>query len=209
MALANFSDLKTAIADWMHRADLASTAPDFIRLFEAQANKQNIFKTRLNYTTGTLTTAAGTATVALPSDYRQARAVVLESSPRQVLNFLSPDAAVRKYPSSASGEPKGFTVEGANLRLYPTPDAAYSITLFYYQSITALSDSNTTNWLLTNHPDVYLFGSLIKAQAYLGSDPRVAQWISLYQEAVSLLDTSDNQEQYGGQPLQIQPENYA
>jgi hypothetical protein len=32
--------------------------------------------------------------------------------------------------------------------------------MLYSQKVPALSDSATTNWLLTSHPDAYLFGTL-------------------------------------------------
>ena len=47
-------------------------------------------------------------------------------------------------------------------------------TLYYYQKVTALSVANTSNWLLTNFPNLYLFGSLVAAEAYLGTDPGVS-----------------------------------
>ena len=38
MALVNYSDLKTSIADWLNRSDLTATIPDFITLAESGFN---------------------------------------------------------------------------------------------------------------------------------------------------------------------------
>jgi hypothetical protein len=43
------------------------------------------------------------------------------------------------------------------------------------QSLTALSGANLTNWLITNHADAYLYGSLAAVEPFL-NDPRVGMW---------------------------------
>ncbi len=40
----------------------------------------------------------------------------------------------------------------------------------------ALSDSTPTNWLLTAHPDLYLFGSMIEAEMFGVNDERAPPW---------------------------------
>lgn len=42
----------------------------------------------------------------------------------------------------------------------PVPNTTYTIELIYYLRIPALSDSATSNWMLTDHPDAYLYGTL-------------------------------------------------
>lgn len=41
------------------------------------------------------------------------------------------------------------------------------------------------NWLLTAHPDVYLYGTLVESAPYLKDDARVAVWEQRYQDAVA------------------------
>src|SRR5450432_4034024 len=40
MSLSNYTDLQASITAWLQRSDLAATIPDFIRLFEACANRR-------------------------------------------------------------------------------------------------------------------------------------------------------------------------
>jgi hypothetical protein len=54
-----------------------------------------------------------------------------------------------------------------------------------FVGVTTLSTSVTTNWLLTAHPDVYLYGSLLEAQPYLIDDARIATWSQLFDKAAS------------------------
>jgi len=40
MAITTYSELKTAVADWLNRSDLTSAIPNFIALAEAQMSRQ-------------------------------------------------------------------------------------------------------------------------------------------------------------------------
>ena len=57
--------------------------------------------------------------------------------------------------------------ETETLRFGPAPDTAYTGYLSYYKSFGALSDTNTTNYILNNHPGIYLYGSLYHAANFL------------------------------------------
>jgi len=91
----------------------------------------------------------------------------------------------RIYAGSNKGKPKAYSIIGNNIQLRPLPDSAYEIEMLYYKYFTPLSDSNTTNDMLTNHPDVYLYGSLVEAEPYLQNDKRIQTWASFYDRAKS------------------------
>ena len=40
----------------------------------------------------------------------------------------------------------------------------------------ALTDLAPTNWLLTKHPDVYLYGALLESAPYTKEDERINVW---------------------------------
>ena len=52
--------------------------------------------------------------------------------------------------SNTTGQPTNFAIFGTEMELWPTPDAAYTIEMVYTTYITALTSSNTTNWLPCN-----------------------------------------------------------
>ena len=67
MAIANYTDLKAAIASWIVRTDLTTQIPDFITLYEADANRR--IRIRQNMTTAQLSLVQGTSSVTLPTDF--------------------------------------------------------------------------------------------------------------------------------------------
>ena len=205
MALATYTDLQSSIAAWMDRADLTSVIPDFIALFETTANAEMPLRTRFNLTATALNTVNGTATVNLPSDFLEAKALVnTASTPYDILASYTASSLYTQFPNAAQkGRPRGFTYIGSTLELAPVPDAVYALKLYYYQKVTSLSAGNTTNWLLTNFPNLYLFGSLVAAEAYLGSDPRMEVWGNLYGDLIQKLSSANERGQYGDAPLSV------
>ena len=81
---------------------------------------------------------------------------------------------------------------------FPSPDGSYGVELLYYQRVPALSDSNTTNWLLTEAPDVYLYGSLVHSAPYLADDARTAVWAQIFGAAMQRLNQSSDEAVHSG-----------
>jgi hypothetical protein len=157
MAITTYAELQDAIASWLARDELTAYIPDFITLFEAAAARR--LKVRLQESTTTLTPSSGVATV--PSDYLGHRRVTWTGEPIQELSYVTPPLYAG-YLNSGSGIPTVFTIEGSSLRVAPSNDTA--LTFDYYARTAAVS--GTLNWLFTNHPDAYLFGSLCEANAF-------------------------------------------
>lgn len=203
MAIGTYSELQTAVANWLHRSDLTALIPDFIALAEARMNGD--LTARSMEVRTTLTCVPGTTLaaryVALPTDVVEVKRLVLATEPAVVLEYKSPDQLVadNNYLLAAS-QPNSFTVIGGNLELSPPPDSAYSLELVYLQRIPALSGSNTTNWALTQNPNVYLYGSLLAAAPYTQDDPRLAIYETEYRKAV---DTINGIDWYSGSTLRV------
>jgi hypothetical protein len=92
---------------------------------------------------------------------------------------------------------------GDTFQLVPTPDASYTVELTYYSKIPALSDSNTTNWLLTNSPDVYLYGSLLEAAPYLDDDNKLQVWGSLLEQSLNALQIESDRAKVGSSSIRM------
>jgi hypothetical protein len=102
---------------------------------------------------------------------------------------------------TASGKPRFFGVVGGQFRIVPTPDATYTTELTYYAKLSKLSNSNTTNWLLTSNPDIYLYGALLQAAPYLQDDARIQTWATLYERALNDSQTADDRSASSGGAL--------
>jgi hypothetical protein len=161
MALTNYTDLQAAIASWMVRSDLTSVIPDFITLFEAEANR--VLRTRAQETAGTITMSSGVGT--LPTDYLGWKRMTWPGSTVMQLEYVHPDWRRAAYPTQPSGVPKVWTIEGSSIITSPYDTNNTSLSFLYYAKVAALSSG--TNWLMTAHPDLYLYGSLGEGWAYL------------------------------------------
>lgn len=190
MSIGTYSELQTAVASWMHRADLTDRIPEFIALCEARANGHS--KSRLMEARTTLTATSGNAYVTLPSDMLEMRRlVVTSSSPLSTLKYVSPDEITFSYPTTQQGVPAVFAVIGSQVQLAPIPDSSYTLEVSYLQKIPALSEANPTNWLLTNFPDVYLYGTLLQAVTYTQDFGQLNTLQTLYRDAVENMNAID------------------
>ncbi len=73
----------------------------------------------------------------------------------------------------------------------------------YYKAIDSLSDDSDTNWLLTSHPDLYVYGALTHSAPYLKDDERIATWGALYKSALVGLQMESDRADYSGSVLQM------
>lgn len=207
MSLANYSDLKTAIASWLARSDLTSQLDDFIDMAEAEFNRT--LRTEQMVTETTLTLSSTSSSVSLPSDFLEIESISFNDSPREI-NFVTRKQLQDQYASQTSGRPRVYTLRAAStsagaqrMQFGPSPDGAYTLTMSYYQNIPGLSASNTTNWLMTKEPEAYLFCSLTKALSYIQDTERKAEIKMGWAEIKAQLDSEDEGKKAGGSGTQV------
>ena len=192
MALDTFANLKTTIANYLNRDDLTAYIPDFISLTEKRLNRELRVREMINSDTST-TTVSGTQNYTVPTGFIEAISVIYQSDPFTTLSFISNHDFYRNYNSSVtSGNPTFFTIVGDKIKLGVAPDQAVTLQIDFYKTVTALSDSNTTNDILTNYPELYLYGALAESSPFLMQDERLQTWASLYKEAVSKANESSS-----------------
>jgi hypothetical protein len=75
--------------------------------------------------------------------------------------------------------------------------------MMFYKKIDALSDSNTTEQMLTDNPDVYLYGALLEAEPFLMNDQRVQLWATAFQESLRALQEQDNKDRHSGSAMRV------
>ena len=171
MSLSTYADLQAAVGNWLGgRTDLNSFIPDWITLFEAAANRR--LRVRQMEAVTTLTPSGGVAT--LPTDFLIWRAVSWAGSRARELEYVHPSWLALRYPSATAGSPNVFTIQGSSLQVAPIDDGP--LTFDYYQKIPPLSTA--VNWLYSNWPDVYLFGSLAESGGFTKDDNDIAKWIA-------------------------------
>src|SRR5574340_1716125 len=109
---------------------------------------------------------------------------------------------------NVAGEPLYYAIIGTPLRLLPIPDQQYSFEMEYFSQLPALGTSNETNWLLADHPDIYLYGSLLQAEPYLKHDERIPVWRGLYDSAMEALNTTDHRALFSGATLKMRTRSF-
>jgi hypothetical protein len=179
MPLATYADLQAAVAGWLARDDLAAAIPDFIAVFEAAANRR--VRVRQMEHAVELTPTNGTAP--LPADYLVWRRVT--GARGRELDYAHPSWLQAAYPPAGQGPARAFSIEGANLVLKPADTGA--VTLTYYRRIPPLADG--ANWLFAAHPDLYLFGALTEAQAFIADAEKATLWKARRDELFAEVET--------------------
>ena len=202
MAIGTFAQLKTAAANWLDRSDLTDRIPEFIALAEARFNRE--LRTRDMETVSTaISTVAGTREYSLPTGFVQMKEFHLSTDPLTPLAYITPEMMTRLWAGSAQAKPQVFTIIADNVRLGPAPDAVYTTSMLYYKTFTALSDQATTNDMLTNNPDVYLYGTLLEAEPFIMNDQRIQVWLGAFDRAVASIQNQDNKDRHSGSNLRV------
>lgn len=201
MALSNYTELKASIADFLNRSDLTSVIPDFITLAEAQINRDIRHYEMENRATADLDQQY----LDRPSDWVETIRINITGGGTRHLEHLSSASMADKRAGAenTTGEPKYYRHAERAFEVFPTPDGTYEVELLYYQKIPALSASNATNWLLTDHPDVYLYGALMHSAPYLAEDARVGVWVQLYSAARDRINQSGQSASFSGSGLTL------
>lgn len=198
MAITTYSELKTAVGDWLNRSDLTSAIPNFIALAEAQMNRQIRHRKMVTRADATLDTSY----FAVPSDWQENIRFQLNTNPITPLVYVTPEQMTEdSQVYITSGQPMFFTMVGQQFQVLPVPDGEYDAELLYYAKIPSLSDAAPTNWLLTEAPDIYLYAALTQSAPYLKEDERTGVWAGLYQTLVNDMKIADERARIGNSKL--------
>lgn len=195
--LGEYATLVNSVRAWLNRDDLTNLQiTEFIAMFEARINRVLRHPEMEEIVSATLTTGNND----LPTDFLAMRAIYRDT---QELKAMTPVAMVREY-GTGSGFAQAYTIVGSNprkIRLGPQPASDTPVTMVYYKKIVGVNEENADNWLLNEHPDLYLYGTLLAAEAYLANDERLAIWKSAFDESLAELDRSAKVDRFGGAPL--------
>ena len=203
MALNTYTSLKASIANWLNRSDLtAEIQDDFIKLTEADLNSKLRVRSMIAQTDITI----NAETAALPTDFLQIRNFyILSGQTKTPLVYTTPASMDTTSGTSTTGLPTTFTILGDTLRFSPKPDATYTAVMNYFKKFPALSSTNATNYILENHPAIYLYGSLFHAANFLGgiNPQQIQTWQQMFATALERLELNDREDEYNGSPLQV------
>jgi hypothetical protein len=207
MALSTYAELQTSITSWLNRADLTSQIPDFIALAEARFNRDLRVPQMINRDTAEVTSGY----VSLPADFLELITLRVQGSNQyEAMEFISNEAYFDYLNDGITGETRYYTIIGDKIQLLPEPGAGNPITLelIYTEKIPSLSNSNTTNWLLTKAPDLYLVQSMLAAEVYLMNDERVPQWQAFATGTIEAMNKEGERAKYSRGALKMKKKTF-
>tara|TARA_B100000795_G_scaffold238305_1_gene199335 strand:- start:23 stop:643 length:621 start_codon:yes stop_codon:yes gene_type:complete len=206
MAISTYTELKASIANFLNRDDLTATIPDFISLAESSINNE-IRHWRMEKRAETTVDSQFTG---IPSDWLSTIRFHLVTNGTTSLNFMSLATmqSSRAARNDSTGTPTNYSLNSSQFEVFPSPDGAYSAILMYYEKIPTLSSSNATNWLLTQYPDIYLYGALLHSAPYLKEDERANVWAALYSAGVARVNSASSRSTASGSGLRLKIGSY-
>jgi hypothetical protein len=123
------------------------------------------------------------------------------SSRVKPLSYVTPEILSRLKAGSYTGQPEMYTMRAGYLLLGPAPADLYTIEIDYFAKIPALSDAAPTNSMLTDNPDVYLYGALLEASPFLMMD--ASTWAAAFRQAVQDIQLQDDKDSHSGNEMRV------
>lgn len=196
--ITNYTTLVSTVADYLNRQDLSAQIPTFIQLAESDLNT----RLRCREMIVRATTTNDDEYVRLPLDFLEGINLQLVGG-QSPLRYITLDEADIVNARQGYNAPTFYSLMNGAIELVPPPATGVDveIEMVYYGKITALSDSNQTNWLLLKAPDVYLYGALVHAAPFLMDDQRISVFGSFYSQRVEALNDESQKSLHSGSPL--------
>ena len=196
--LATAANLATDVAAWIARADLTSNIPTYIVLAESKLNR--LLRSLEHQVRNPAFMLAGEY-VPVPADFLEFKSGYVNGNPKIPLEYLPEDAmaAIGTYTG-----PQYFTQSGTNFRFAPIPDGSTTATISYFAKLPTLSGVGAAyNWLLQQHPDAYLYGTLLEASAQIQDPEQIQRWREAYEIALRHIKDADSRKRYGGNGMAV------
>lgn len=200
--LSNYDGLLLVVQRWLDRDDLAERVPDFVKLAEAKFRRVLVMPDMEKQLAVT-----PAASIAVPSDFDSIRAFGIPGYPAFDQLSLADFGALPVQPNGlpVTGQPTKFAMVAGKFTFWPVPDKSYGATLTYRANLPALSLVTQSNWMLAQHPDAYLFATLLQAEFYGWNDDRLPLIKSALDEILGEVMQSGTRKRYGAGPLTMKP----
>jgi hypothetical protein len=188
-----YSDLQADVATWVARTDLTTEIVQFINKAEDRLDRE-LRTVEMESIDTSVTITSASRYFAFPTDFLEAVSLEINSQPVRTLRYIAPSQMRQHYhtdPDTTTSRPRFYTIRDG-FEVNTLSDASYVVSIHMFSKIPRLTDSNTTNWLLDSHSDIYLCAALVEAHLFLG-DPQTAMlWEGKYSAAVKALQEADD-----------------
>lgn len=198
MSITTYSELTTAVKNWIARDDLDTYLDDIVMLGEKWIYRHARVRAMEEPFNETMVSGI----ITLPSDYVEMKSAYIDRTPIQWLDRKSLTWIYSSYPSRVSEKcPKFFANNGNTLEFGPFPDMEYTVKGTYYKRFAPLSAE--LNSLFTDNPDLFLFAALSEAELFIQNDVRVPVWTAKRNQILDDVNGEDSKERFSGGPLRM------
>ncbi len=206
MTIATYSDLTTAVPNWLAKAtdtDITGNVADFIAMAEEDI-RTDLDAGAMETKNAAFSIGGEFVTLAsISSQITSIRRIYLTSpTPDRRLTYVAPQQLVVDYPSETTGMPRVFTIEANELQFRPIPDSTYTAMLTYRKWYDPLA-TTSTNALLTSWPGIYLFAALRHGAIFLEDAELAATYAAEYQKKLGAFQRASDRLNYSGGVLTI------
>ncbi len=193
-AVMTYDSLVNDIQTYLERTDQATIEkiPQFIMLAEQVIAAE--LKFLGNLTVAESTMIQGQPVIDKPARWRKTVSMNVTVNGQKFPVLLRKYEYLREYWPEVTDEdvPKYYCdYDYTHWLVAPTPAAAYSYEVLYYERVQPLDSTNQTNWFTEYAPQAMLYGSLLQAMPFLKNDERMGMWQSQYQQIMDVLKTED------------------
>lgn len=197
MSLDTFDNLKQEVIDWSHREDVDLKLDTFIELAETAMVQNSIAPLRVRSGETRTTDVTSGRFLALPTGFIEMRRINLELN--GVTGDLRYRAPEQMIVHDTTGQPRFFTIT-SQIEFDREPDAVYTVEMQYFAEFTPLSTASQTNPVLTNSPNIYLFGALAALFSWSNDAEQEIRYQNLFFEAIRGANKNDKRGRYGPAP---------
>ena len=194
----NYGELKTLIADYLHRTDLTTQIVTFIKL--AQARMSHDLDLVEMEAAGTVATVASQEYASVPSGMIKLLSIKAPSNGGYVI--LEQDTLMGvsvRNSGGATGIPEYYARHADRFYFSPIPSEILSLPVLYLSRFTNFTADADTDDLLTNHPNVYVYATMLEALPFLVDAKNT--WKDLYAMEVATLNNLAQETRWSGGPL--------
>lgn len=203
--ITDYASLQSALTDYAARDDLSTVVTTFIAQGESRIYRDVRVIDMEVSASETITNGA----FALPGDYLEMRNLYVTDSTGALLYELqrrTPFWLRSNYQQqSAQGTPQFYAREGQNIIVGPYPDATYPVTMLYYSRLASLSNTNTTNWLITKNPDLIFAAAMVELAIYTQDQAAIQYWEGKYGQLSAAVQGADKRERMSGSAPVMSP----
>lgn len=186
--ITDYASLQQAIIDQTHRSDLTPHLPGIIQLVEAHIRRALPLRVTSETVTGTSTDGQ----IPTPANFAGVEHIKAGKKRLEYRDVFQEDMT----------HPSAYSVRGDEIWM----DAGGDYELHYTAMLPALSDSNTTNSLLLDQPDIYLWGAMQEIGKFTHDADMASRYSVMF---IGALDQTARQDERRRLPregvLQIKP----